>query len=130
MSRGLGKMQRLIMDALTRRPFDDWVNAYCLRIGDFKLMPGYHDLRKVAQEIARDNGAFSHCSFIDPAWQASFSRAIRGLAERGFIEVPSMILLANDRTGRAIHCSDGLWMFQPRQRRFVRISAKDITLDT
>lgn len=73
-------MQRLILDALTRRPGGDWACErdqradWVLRYGGshFKVADDIHDLRVVAHELASEHGWFSHSTFISPAAQATF----------------------------------------------------------
>jgi hypothetical protein len=85
-------MQRLILDALKNR-----------RV---------HDLRAVSHELAVKNHGISHCHFISPKWQASFSRAVRRLVQAGMIEC---------RRHQIRNMPDG-----PRfgQRRFARLPAE------
>ena len=72
MSRGLGRLQAAILAHMRARQGGDW-------LGDcFRLEDGVHDMRAVAKEMTRDGGGFS-----DPSKQAAFSRAVRGLIERG-----------------------------------------------
>ena len=91
MSRGLGRMQRLILDALLQREGGDWVCGEDHPDGGFYLQLGVHDLRAVNRELARAHGGISHTNFTSPRWQASFSRAALGLLERRLLEVvPSL----------------------------------------
>jgi hypothetical protein len=91
MSRGLGQMQRLILDALLQREGGDWVCGENHPDGGFYLQLGVHDLRAVNRQLARDHGGISHTNFTALRSQASFSRAVLGLVERRLLKViPSL----------------------------------------
>ena len=91
MSRGLGRMQRLILDALLQREGGDWVGGEDHPDGGFYLQLGVHDLRAVNRQLERDHGGISHANFTSLRWQASFSRAALGLVERRLLKViPSL----------------------------------------
>ena len=132
MSRGLGSMQRLILDALVKRPGGDWAcerdqnSEHVARYGGwyFKLADEFHDMRVVAYELADKYNWFSHCTFVRQEIQASFSRALRGLENRRLIDAPSIVPVVKDKSGRAIQCADGLFLFDgnKKQRRFVRLA--------
>jgi len=87
MSKGLGKMQRLIVDELRNTRGGVWIERPWSF--DVDCPAGVYDLREVSQALARRHGGISHCHFTSPAWQASFSRAVRGLVNRGLIETDS-----------------------------------------
>jgi len=132
MSSGLGAMQRRILDALAVRLGGDRVDEN--HIASFGLALGVHDLRQVSKAMARDHGGIYNGSFVTGKWQASFSRAVAGLVARGYISAPSLVPLAdvgqsNDGPLRrqVHHLSDGAYIDQPRQRRFVRVMYKGIT---
>jgi hypothetical protein len=97
MSHGLGKMQRLIMEELRSSKGGVWIERPWSF--DVDCPEGVYDLRAISFKLARQHGGISHCNFILAAWQASFSRAVRGLVKRGVID------------------SNG----NNRQRRFVRV---------
>jgi hypothetical protein len=86
MSRGLGLMQRRILDALCLRDGGDEVIDGSTGDTRFELPPGVHDLRRVSKELARRHGGISHCDFVSATWEASFSRAVRSLRRRRLIE--------------------------------------------
>jgi hypothetical protein len=84
MSRGLGKMQRLILQELRSRRGGGIIERPWS--SDVVLPDDVHDLREVSLKLAREHGGISHCSFIAPRWEASFSRAVRRLVAVGLIE--------------------------------------------
>ena len=91
MSRGLGRMQRLILDALLQREGGDWVCGADHPDGGFYLQLGVHDLRAVNLQLARNHDGISDTNFTSLRWQASFSRAVLGLLERRLLKViPSL----------------------------------------
>jgi hypothetical protein len=88
MSKGLGKMQRLIVAELEKP------GGY--RRGKYGeppfVMEGIHDLREIVRSLALANGkayAGYICgqNFVEGAWQTSFSRAIRELRKRGLLDI-------------------------------------------
>jgi hypothetical protein len=92
MSRGLGIMQRRILDALVARPGGDRVDER--HVASFGLAPGVHDLRKVSRALASEYAAMSCANYATGKWQASFSRAVAGLVARGYLKVPSLVPIA------------------------------------
>jgi hypothetical protein len=130
MSRGLGTMQRRILDALRKRDGGDEVRQYRGIGYGYILAPGVHDMRQVSYELAVANGGISHCQYRTSAWEASFARALTGLIAKGYVEAPSMVPVIHDELGKAHRLSDGLYLpFANRhQNRFVRVldkTAKD-----
>ena len=133
MSRGLGIMQRRILDALVARPGGDRVDER--HVASFGLAPGVHDLRKVSRALASEYAAMSCANYATGKWQASFSRAVAGLVARGYLKVPSLVPITDvgehcdAPLRREVHyLSDGEYVDQPRQRRFVSVMSNDITL--
>ena len=114
MSRGLGKMERAIMEQLcTRQPdetalqssfYTERRNRFSKRMR-FRLPPGVHDLRRVRRELNAQPL---------PTWAASFSRAVRRLIERNDLEI------ARDNDG----LSDIAILHACGQRRFARLAPK------
>jgi len=128
MSRGIGRMQQLIVGALSSRPGGDAFGGSWN--DDFVLAQGIHDLRQVSKELARTNGGIIYCSFIEPKWEASFSRAIRSLQKRKMLEFPSLLPLQSVHRYAPRECvyelSDGVFhVNRYRQRRFVRVLAEN-----
>ena len=121
MSRGLGAMQRRILAALAARPGGDRI-CNSADYG-FTLAAGIHDMRQVSQELARTHGGISHCGFVSGSWSASFTRALTSLVSQGYIEVLSLVPLADDELGIATQLSDGLYLpyANRSQHRFVRL---------
>jgi hypothetical protein len=127
MSKSLGMVQRRIIEALKARPGGEKVEfADC---SSFVLAPGIHDLRQVSKALARERGALYGGGYVCVGWQASFSRAVAGLAARGCIEVPSLVRIIDagkwPLRWRVHNLADGSYIDQPRrQRRFVQLSAE------
>jgi len=69
MSRGLGRMQCLILQELQSRRGGDIIERPWSF--DVHLPADAHDLRQVRHKLAREHGGISHCDFIDPKWQAT-----------------------------------------------------------
>jgi hypothetical protein len=76
--RGLGRVQVAILDHLRARRGDTCIGGPGAPL--FILGPGIHDMRLVAAEMTRQK------EFSDPRVQAAFSRAVRRLVERGYLE--------------------------------------------
>jgi hypothetical protein len=124
-------MQRRILTALAARPGGDTIRNH--RDYSFTLAAGIHDMRQVSQELARTNGGISHCDFVSGSWSASFTRALTSLVSQGYIEVLSLVPLADDELGIATQLSDGLYLPNANrsQHRFVRLlpeTGKTLTL--
>lgn len=125
MSRGLGKLQRSILAALAARGGGDLVVDYLGRTAC--LAEGVHDLRAVSREMARESGRMQAGIAVEARWQTHFSRSIVSLAERGEIEVLSVVPCVHvDADFPIPHANlvEGprlLW--NSRQRRFVRLVA-------
>ena len=135
MGRGLGRLEREILDSLeiakerqhSYRGYDgdDWhpgwlvVNRAVVRIP-----PDIHDLRATARFLAVKNGAIHAGSVISPAFDASFSRAVRSLLARGYLARVSMLPVIEcekDDRGIVESFSDGnVIVLRGRQTRFVR----------
>ncbi len=122
MSKGLGYLQREIIDTLAGRPGGDMIVDGCGRRA--WLADGVHDLRKVSRSMARAAGTLD-CEYAASSWQASFSRAVAGLAKRRMLNVlwrvpldavePEFAWPSAEFAG-GIHLN---WF--SRQRRFVRM---------
>jgi hypothetical protein len=82
MSKGLGKLQRLIVAELSK-PGGETVESpmNCF----FVLPESHHDLRRISKELAQKHVGLDYGN-IPAKWHAAFSRAIRGLRKRGLIE--------------------------------------------
>ncbi len=125
MSRGLGSLQRHILGHLVGRAGGDVVKDS----GDWRIRlgPGIHDLRQVSQAMARQHGGISHAHFVSCSWQASFSRAVRGLETRGLVKVLSTVPVLSAESGaRLFHLIHDLaggryLVLSSRQRRFARV---------
>lgn len=125
MSRGLGKMQRLILDGLGESLGRSWQHE---RAG-VHLQPCVIDLRLLSKRLARAHGGLSHARFTTDSWEASFSRAIKGLVARGELEAFHFLVPLeryegeiDEYGGGVVQClSDGLyWRGGGRQVRYVR----------
>lgn len=130
MSRGLGWMQYRIMEELKNRPGGDAVGGD----KDLLLKKGIHDLRVVSLQMAQKFGGILHGKYTTERWQASFSRAVKGLHKRGQIEVWTIAPIAYINTDYVypypIHeLADGFYLlWHGRQRRFVSVKTAFITL--
>lgn len=136
MSRGIGRMQNAIIASL-----DDDRNSYVGMDAAYPSRPGWvthkglcvclhadvFDMRAVMKSLARKSGGISHCNFVRPSFEASFSRAVRGLSLRGVLRFPPLVqilaaetLLGEPAESEAIyHLSCGMYlMVHPSQRRF------------
>lgn len=143
MSRGLGRMQRLVLDELKARSGGDMVgdrneqskdmanelkSEYGVWLCDryAQLKPGVHDLRCVCYQLAVKHGGISHANFTSPEWQASFSRAVKGLHARGYIEVINVVPVQWAREDGfskldVHHLADGTYIvWNSRQKRFCK----------
>ena len=122
MSKGLGYLQREIIDTLAGRPGGDMIVDGCGRRA--WLADGVHDLRAISREMTRAAGTLD-CEYATSVWQVSFSRAVSGLLRRELIEVlwrvplyaiePEFAWPSTEFAGD-IHLN---WF--SRQRRFVRV---------
>jgi hypothetical protein len=102
-----------------------WVIAHGREV---RLADGIYDLRASLAYLARRDNQISHCSYVRGAYQAGFSRAVRGLVRRGLLE-PLRFLVPIDCLGegvetdlcRTLALADGLYAaVSGRQVRFVR----------
>ncbi len=137
MSRGLGKLQREILDNLERSTDGTVVFFYpggnnaeppifpyrrAWHAGQrFKIADGVYDLRAVKRVVARGDPhkRFTHMEFYDPAYDVSFHRAVKSLVQRGELE---------DRGPRWYDTGTGTDRKMTRQIRFVTrpgLSAKE-----
>lgn len=122
MSRGLGRVQVAILDHLRARRGDACIGGSGAPL--FILGPGIHDMRLVAAEMARQR------EFSDLRLYAAFSRAVRRLVERGYLEplpiVPISFVKPNRRYSRFVYeLTDGAYFLPPSGkkwgRRFLRL---------
>jgi hypothetical protein len=77
MSRGLGKLQSAILDALRKRKGGDYVvdgKGY-----DWRVPDGFHSLNTL------------RCELDNLPHQSAFYRAVRKLVDRGLIEIPEVV---------------------------------------
>jgi hypothetical protein len=116
MSKGLGWLQRAILATLEARPGGDMLTDCCGTCA--WLADGTHDLRAVSREMAG-----SHCRYATESWQASFSRAIAGLADRCALNVLWLVPLEaveHEFAWPSVELAGGLYLqWFSRQRRFV-----------
>src|SRR5262245_33165752 len=85
MSKGPGKMQRMILERLANRPGGDAIGPAV------QLKPGWHDFRKVLRELAREQGAICRGLYVEESFRASFSRAVRSLVKARRIQCPESV---------------------------------------
>jgi len=111
-------VQRLIMDEVAKHKGETEVLD---RVGCCLLLaPGFYDLRLISKKIRDQLGM----GFAENAWQASFSRAVRGLERRGairFLWLVPIIGVAKEYggKGRVEELSDGTyWSYHSKERRF------------
>ena len=121
MSRGPGRLQRAILAALETRPGGDLiVDGHGRRAW---LADNIHDLRSVSRSMARAAGT-PNCEYAASSWQAGFSRAIAGLAQRHMIDVlwrvPLYAVEPEFAWPSAEFAGDIHLNWFSRQRRFVR----------
>jgi hypothetical protein len=96
MSRGLGKIQRLILEALeetesvTKEVFGFTLPVYHREITHlgqrFNLKDGIYDLRQVCRYLAGREDKLYDFGAIKESFHVSFYRAVRGLIKRGYLE--------------------------------------------
>ena len=137
MSRGLGCMQREILENLKYSKTDQqlWYTGYdwmrnepgwvIHRNKRFLLSDDMYDLRGVLKLMAKGNNkTCCNGSFVEISYQASFSRAVRGLEKRGILNFPGLIPVSDwDQKEGLYFCSDGVFFFvSEKQRRFCSIS--------
>lgn len=121
MSRGLGRLQLEILESISSpNPIEEWTEAYKRR---FRLMEPACDLRAVLRETAKMHNAYSY-GCVKSTYQASFSRAVRGLLRRGLLKrlwlVPVAEIDKYSRRESFERLSDGTYLMVPeRQVRFV-----------
>ncbi len=122
MSKGLGYLQREIIDTLAGRPGGDVVRDGCGRRA--WLADGVHDLRAISREMTRAAGT-PDCEYATGVWTASFSRAIARLAQRHMIDVlwrvPLIAIEPEFAWPSAEFAGDIHLNWFSRQRRFVRM---------
>ena len=128
MSRGLGTMQRRILDTLQTAKdecrsyhgvgqcwFDaaPWVQYRGARV---LLAEGVFDLRASSRYLARRHGI----AHLEGAFQASFGRSVHSLIRRGLLVAPVLVPIVNyDRLAAtdAVQClSDGTYLVVTLQR--------------
>ena len=123
MSRGLDRLQVAILDHMQARRGDDHIGGLGRPL--FILGPGIHDMRLVAEEMT------SPREFSEPRVRAAFSRAVRGLVERGHLEPLSIVPVSFDkpdrRYSRFVHeLDEGAYFLPPSgkgwSRRFMRLA--------
>jgi hypothetical protein len=137
MSRGLGKLQREILDALepaakwaatalyTGKGYRDGEGNVRARSRHVTLKPGVYDLRATLRYMAKQRGAtYANGSFVNNSFQASFSRAARGLVERGYLTEYSLVPIENaerveEYDSVVLSLADGLYVDSGHQLRFV-----------
>jgi hypothetical protein len=149
MSRGLGALQRRILETLDeakaampryRGVESAWdldkrtlrsINLGCrwVHVGAGQLVelaPGVYDLRCSAAYLAEQDGHTAH-GFQAPSFTAAFARATRGLVQRGILvrlhEIPG-VQVVRGRPARTT--TSVLW--PSRQLRFVTLSANPVGL--
>ena len=141
MSRGLGWLQREIIDTLeeakqqtTRYKGAGYYGGYgpgwikCRGI-DIELADHVYDLRASMIYLARKHNRISHCSYAESAFQASFSRAVRGLTKRGLLKNLDLVPVVGnldkihntyDYNGPIMDLADGTFLaIWGKQKRFV-----------
>jgi hypothetical protein len=120
--RGLGRVQVAILDHLRARRGDTCIGGSGAPL--FILGPGIHDMRLVAAEMTRQRASSA------PRLQVAFSRAVRGLVKRGYLEplpiVPISFAKPNRRYSRFVYeLTDGAYFLPPSgkkwSRRFLRL---------
>jgi hypothetical protein len=158
MSRGLGALQREILDTLDdaataagegavryrgndaddyapadeRRRFRGWVKT---RGNSVLLAPGVYDLRASCAYLARKHDKMDRGQWIERSFSASFSRAVAGLITRGELSpIRSLLPIAEfdkhslRRPDRIMELSDGTYV--DGATRFVKRSVSAQTLTT
>ncbi len=97
---------------------------------DLLLEKGLHDLRVVNLQMAHKYGGVLHGDYTTERWQASFSRAVKGLRYRGLIKVFTVVPLSYinplyDYPYPIEELADGFYLiWHSRQIRFVSVKAK------
>ena len=135
MSRGIGKLQREILRALPEtkhRKKRAWENPFTRTHSvDVIVADNVFDLREVLKYLSGKLNKFTHCSYVSPRFQASFSRAIKSLIKRGLlIKYSSLVPLKEVENESEPYCpsnvhrlSDGLYLLVNKnaQIRFVSL---------
>jgi len=133
-------LEGLILAAVATRQGGDLVNCRDGRYRGrcFRLADGIHHMRAVARELAQAHDGLVErppVSFlgvmvereahVDRRWQQRFYRAVRNLANRGLLEFPSSVPLAEDKSSRAEMLRDGLYLLH-NQGRYARATGAAI----
>lgn len=141
MSKGIGKMQRKILDFI-KSDYRNEISYYpgagfygskngWVRFKDTHILlpDDVHDLRAVLSYLAKSEGERYSGHYVNEDFKASFSRAINGLLKRGYLKAPTLLKIKDseiipgqrDYTDILIHnLSDGKYlMCNEKQKRFV-----------
>lgn len=94
-----------------------------------RLAPGVYDLRASAMYVAQQNGMVYSAGFIQPCFQAAFSRAVKSLLGRKLIKAPTTIPLAEYDEDQAdseliLELADGIYLDADRRQRQMRFVVK------
>lgn len=136
MGRGLGKLQREILDSLEEskeslpyyqgavshaaEPFPFCLPGWVIhRSASVQIAAGTYDLMSVSRFLANKRGL----RFVEGAFQTAFSRAVAGLIRRGELVQPSLVpiqAVEKDPHGRVLDIADGMFIFPGRRTRFVQ----------
>ena len=149
MSRGLGKLQREILETLEEAKASgivyrgvSWYKYDIDALGrlagaqpgwvvaqgcEVLLAPHVYDLRASMKHLAKHHGALEQGQWVTRSFAASFSRAVRSLVKRGYLDVlwpvPIQAALEGGDEWRLMYLADGTYL-KPgnRQRRFVSVN--------
>jgi hypothetical protein len=137
MGKGLGWLQREILDTLqeakqeTRYYFGagwyggkgpGWVKS---KGHDVLLQDHVYDLRASERFLAKKHQRFSHATYISSSFQSSFSRAVKGLLERGLLQKLDLVPIQEpdehgQHNSRVMLLADGWYLDHYSKRvRFV-----------
>lgn len=145
MSKGLGWLQHEIINTLEEAKQETrsyrgagyyggkgpgWVKCRGINA---ELAPGVYDLRASALYLAKKHNGISHANYIDSTFQASFSRAVRGLIDRGIIEALDLVPIVkypnihNVYNNKILDLADGVYLnTDSRQSRFIIRTQKEV----
>ena len=91
-----------------------------------RLAEGAYDLRANIQYLAQKHGHISHCNYVSTSFQASHSRAVKGLIKRGNLKKLSLVPVVEfdpEKSDLVHELSDGDYLsIRDCQCRFVQVS--------
>jgi hypothetical protein len=141
MSKGLGKLQREILEALEEAKIKalDVENLYYNGMGltwkpgwvfykgrDVKIPDDVYDLRVTVKFLAKKYGkTYCRGCYVESSFQASFSRAVKSLIKRQILKKLDLVPILEVKPknnliyDRILLLKDGLYIWAGKQTRFI-----------